>query len=346
MAIQRKSTLAPALAVAAICGIAAAAFGNAANAQTTETRPSTNIPVLVMGEDSDPTTVKRSSDIFKRVLAELKGSMQRYNYRMVDEEHVAVELGFTIRERRPKTELIQMAQMFNQSGKARNRVRAWVLFRIHASAKKLSFATQVFTRIDGEIYDAVTNQFLDTFEIPQQKYPAPADCLDNKLCITEVVGAKAREIATDLGDILAKKLLRYAPPKQVAGPVTAQPGGAVPVTRAPAPAHSGMVTTYELALRHFDAREALSIVGVMSDEFPGYSSHELLSKGSAIRKYEYVTSATAAKLDEWLSILMNDMGFDIGTQVNVSVSGNEIVVDKLVPTPNRPRSGDEKKRFQ
>ena len=36
----------------------------------------TNIPVLVMGEDEDPNSVKRSSDIFKRVLAELQGALK------------------------------------------------------------------------------------------------------------------------------------------------------------------------------------------------------------------------------------------------------------------------------
>ena len=40
----------------------------------------TNIPVLVMGEDEDPNSVKRSSDIFKRVNAELKGAMQRHGF--------------------------------------------------------------------------------------------------------------------------------------------------------------------------------------------------------------------------------------------------------------------------
>ncbi len=53
----------------------------------------TNIRVLVMGEDSDPTSVKRSSDIYKRVLAEMKGSMMRYDFKMVDEEMAAVDLG-------------------------------------------------------------------------------------------------------------------------------------------------------------------------------------------------------------------------------------------------------------
>ena len=168
-----------------------------------------DVPVLVVGEDEDKTTVKRSSDIFKRVIAELKHGMKRTGFRMVDEESVAVDLDWKAKDRRPKTELIEVAKLMTKSGKASHRVRAMVLFRIHAAAKSLGSLTKVQTRIDGEIYDIVSNEFIDTFEMPRQEYPAPADCLDSKLCITEVVGDKAREIAGSLGVVLARKLARY-----------------------------------------------------------------------------------------------------------------------------------------
>ena len=58
----------------------------------------------MIGEDENPNSVKRSSDIFKRVNAELKCAMQRHGFRMVDEESVAVDLGWEITEHRPKTE--------------------------------------------------------------------------------------------------------------------------------------------------------------------------------------------------------------------------------------------------
>ena len=93
----------------------------------------------------------------------------------------------------------------NKSGNASHRVRAWVLFRIHAQANDLEFSTKVQTRIDGEIYDAASNQFLDTFEMPCAEYPAPADCLESPVCITEVVGDRARDIAAGLGEVLARK---------------------------------------------------------------------------------------------------------------------------------------------
>ena len=306
----------------------------------------TNIPVLVMSEDEDPTTVKRSSDIFKRVIAELRGAMQRHGFRMVDEESVAVDLGWTVRDRRPKTELIETVKLMNKSRNASHRVRAWILFRIHAQAKQLDFSTKVQTRIDGEIYDATSNQFLDTFEMPREIYPAPADCLESALCISEVVGDRAREIAAGLGEVLALKLERYSPPKTGGGRRT---GPDVPVTSdrpTGGDGGHGLLTPYTLTLRYFDNREAITVVGVMADEFPGYNSHELLDKSAAVRRYSYVTTAKAAKLEEWLYILLNDMGFDPERETLVQVQGTDIRLEKLVPTPQRPDSEDEKRRFE
>ena len=339
-------SLAAAVSFATACATvppAASAQGNVA----------TNIPVLVMSEDENPNTVKRSSNIFKRVIAELQSSMQRHGFRMIDEESVAVDLGWTISDRRPKRELIERMKLMPKSGKASHQVRAWVLFRIHAQAKKLSFATKVRTRIEGEIYDAENNQFLGYFEWPdtaagqgsQIEYPAPHDCLDNDLCISEVVGDRAREIANGLGDTLAVKLQRYSPPRgsgsRVGGGTAVTGGGSTSGD----PGH-GIITDYTVTFRYFDDHEALTIMGVMSEEFPGYRTHDLINKSATIRRYSYLTSAKATKLEEWLYILLRDMGFDVKNELLISVSGSLILVDKLIPTTDRPESPDEKRRFK
>ncbi len=309
-----------------------------------------DVPVLVAGEDEDKTTVKRGSDIFKRVLAELKHGMKRTGFRMVDEESVSVDMDWKIRDRRPKSELIQVAKLLNQSGKATHRVRALVLFRIHAAAKDLGGLTKVRTRIDGEIYDVKANEFIDTFEMPRQEYPAPHDCLQNKLCITEVVGDRAREIAGSLGVVLANKLARYRDVSAGGGQAGRSGGAERPVTGTGRMARGGdghgMQTPYTVTLRYFERREALTIIGVMADEFPGYKSHTLLSADPAVRKYEYVTSAKPNKMEEWITILLADMNFNPDKEVTILIRGSGITVEKIVPTPDRPRSGDEKARFK
>ena len=60
-----RKTNAVAIAAAAILLVANTAC--AATGADYDRNVGTNIPVLVMGEDEDPNTVKRSSDIFKRV---------------------------------------------------------------------------------------------------------------------------------------------------------------------------------------------------------------------------------------------------------------------------------------
>ena len=229
----------------------------------------------------DPNSVKRSSDIFKRVIAELRGAMQRHGFRMIDEESVAVDLGWEITDRRPKSELIETIKLMSKSNQASHQVRAWVLFRIHAQAKELSFSTKVQTRIDGEIYDAASNQFLDTFEMPREEYPAPKDCLESSICISEVVGDRSREIAGGLGEVLARKLARYSPPRQSGGSGTAVTGGSGSGAGSThTGAGHGMMTPYTVTLRYFEDREALTIVGVMADEFPGYETHDLINKSA------------------------------------------------------------------
>ena len=297
---------------------------------------STNIAVLVMAEDEDTTTVKRSSDIFKRVLAELRGSMQRHGFRMVDEESVAVDLGWRVLDRRSKSDLLETIKLLGESYNATHQVRAMVLLRIHAQGKSLSFGTRVQTRIVGEIYDADSNQFLDSFEMPREQYPAPADCLDSSVCINEVVGDRAAEIAASLGEVLARKLERYVPP--------AQRRTRTIVIEAPSTGF-GLLTPYTVVLRHFDNREGITIMGVMADEFPGYSSHELINKSAAIRRYQYLTTAKAFKLEEWLYQLLEEMGFNVDKEIHIQVRGTQVAVDKLVPTPSRPESADEQRRF-
>ncbi len=107
----------------------------------------------------------------------------------------------------------------------------------------------------------------------------------------------------------------------------------------------GLLTPYTLTLRYFENQEALALVGVMAEEFPGYNEHNLIDKSAAIRRYEYHSTAKASKLEEWLFILLTDMGFDAEREVLIQVDGTNIRVDKLVPTPRRPRSEDERRRF-
>ena len=93
----------------------------------------------------------------------------------------------------------------------------------------------------------------------------------------------------------------------------------------------GPLTSYTLVLRYFGDRDAHAIMKVMAAEFPGYRSHNLLTKDAEVRRYRYRTTAKAFKLEEWLYLLLDDLGFDAEAAVRIAVDGPQIVVDQLSP---------------
>ena len=243
-----------------------------------------DVPVLIVAEDEKKITVKRSSEIHKRVIARLKNSMKRTGFRMIDEESVAVDLGWKIKDRRKRTELIRLAKNMATSGKAVHQVRAMVTFRVHAYKPdgEDSGIGSVQVRINGEIYDIPNNEFIDEYEMPLRKFVAPADC--ETLCIHEVVGGRAREIAASLGVILAQKLAHYRDASAGQGPTA---GGGRAVTGDGATGSGTghtMPLNYTVTLGDFSPTVADTIIGVMTDgQWPGYKTHTLISQHAAIR---------------------------------------------------------------
>ncbi|MCG8543732.1 MAG: hypothetical protein MJE12_05925 [Alphaproteobacteria bacterium] len=311
----------------------------------------TNIPVLVVTEDQDKTSVNHCNDVHKRVAGELRGSMQRHGYQMLDEESIRAELNwgetckppYNAKDRRSKQTVISDIKRMISAKKAQVPVRAWVLYRIHAQKVKYGSGYDAQVRINGEIYDAVSNKFLDNFQAKRLRFPLPDNC--SKVCVYEVVGDHASDIAANVGEILARKLKRYSP-GETAGKVAS--GGAVTGEGNKGGSSGrckGLLTPFNITLKHFDKVESASIIDVMADEFPCYHSHELLSGSEVVRKYAYNTHAKSHKMEEWFIILLRDMGFK-DKEYAMEIDGKDIVISKLVPTPNRPRSVDESKRFK
>ena len=339
--VKRFSAVAGVLAFTSAC----AATGSPSYAQNV----ATNIPVLIVTEDQDKASVNHCNDVHKRVVGELRGSMQRRGYQMLDEESIRAEMGwketctppFNDDDRRSKQTVVSDIKRMISANKAQVPARAWVLYRINAQKVPFGSGFDAQVRVTGEIYDAVTNQYLDGFRAERMRFPLPDNC--GKVCVYEAVGDKASDIAANLGEVLGRKLERYSPPKSASN--APSPGGAVTGDTGGSSGNcDGLLTPLNVTFRHFDKIESASIVGVMADEFPCYHSHDLLTGGEVVKKYAYQTRAKIYKIEEWMLILLRGMGFkdeDYALQIN----GNDIVVSKLIPTPERPRSDDEKKRF-
>ena len=88
------------------------------------------IRVVVLGEDSDRNAVSRSSEIYTRVVAELQQSLIRENITVIDEDMIAVKLGFSYNTDRTKQELIQTLSIANETTDATVRSRLGVIFAI------------------------------------------------------------------------------------------------------------------------------------------------------------------------------------------------------------------------
>ena len=109
----------------------------------------------------------------------------------------------------------------------------------------------------------------------------------------------------------------------------------------------GLVTPYTVTLRYFrpergDEHHRRDGAGV----FRVYRSHTLMSSDTATRRYSYLTSAQPHKMEQWLTILLGDMGLNPDTDVNIAIEGVEITMEKLNPTSGRPRFPDGNIRFQ
>lgn len=281
-----------------------------------------SVRIMVLGEDYDRYHISRSSVAFERVMVELQEAMHRRGFEVVDEEAVSAELGFWWTQDRRKVDLFEVAQMANASETARNRVRAVATFSIEAAYRSLSFTNRFEITVRGRLYDVASNRFLGSFDLPTEVVSGPLDC-HTESCGSRVVGDRARDIATSIGAVLSRRLA-----KQV-------DRGAEDGTR------HGLDTSYTLTMRHLSSSEALQVISVMAEEFPGYKTHELMRRAADLRSYAYTTTAPAEKLERWLHILLLDMGMRPDEDVEVYVRDGSITIERVdgLPPVTEPRSG-------
>ncbi len=307
-------------------------FACAMTPTVSQAQQGTDIPVIIMGEDSDPMSVARSSDIFRRVISMLQEQMSRYDFYVIDEEILAVEMGWQVRQRRPKTELMQVVQLANQSRDPRLQAKAMVVFKIRAAAQNVGFATKAMVRITGDIYDYDARRFIGSWEAPRMEFPAPANCTG--MCIQEVVGDHARDVAAQVGDVLRRKLAyltrgagSVAQGSPMPAPTASAPAGSV--AGCPRDIDTGLTTTYAIVMSNFTTREYMQIKDVMEHEFPCFITTRNPTGDTTKRIYGYVSRASASKIEEWLNIVLIDMGLDPDSQVKMITSGTEIMIDKI-----------------
>ena len=302
-------------------------FGFSSSVAAQAPKSSVNVPILIVADDEDPNSASRSSAIVRRAITTLQSELNKMGYRVFGEEAIVGDLGWEIRARRPKIEIFQIPKLMSESGKNERKVRAIVLYRTFAKILYWQGPTVVEVRNEIEIYDMLANGIIDSFNTPRRVSPTPVKC--NKSCVMEVVGDLTHEVARRLGVILAKKLSHYfGDLKGGIGTGTNIRGTLAGEARRRGSGSVHTMRTYNVTLRQFDRPDALTIIGVMADEFPGYKTHTLIKELPSVRKYSYVTSAKPYQMKEWLTILLKDMSFNPDKEVVISIKGNKITIER------------------
>ncbi len=291
--------------------------------------PTGSSRVWVSAEDKNPLSLSRTSDAFVRVIAETKDSLSRSGFTVVDEDFVAAELGWKIDGRRSKSEVVEMVKLANAASKAQIAARAVAIVQMTPRTSKLRFTNEVRLRVSGELYDSVSNQFYGSFGASAGPFSAPSVC--DEQCISGVIADHAPEIGSTIGTVLAEKL------NSQRSPIAGSQGSHISNNS------SGM--TYSIRFVRFSSEEISNSMRIMSSEFPGYLSHNLLKKEPAMVSYEYVTTASSAKLDEWISILLKDLGMPPGKVVFVNLNGAEFRLERISSKSRRSQNPAAKSRF-
>lgn len=294
----------------------------------------TEIPLLVVIEDADESTVLRSSEIYREALNAMSTGLLFHGYIVIDEDAVRAEIGAPKpNDRRSKFELTQNIREILDFPEVKNRFRVWLLFRIHLDLARGTFSTRVTIRLVGELYD-VNLRKLDSAAITREM-SVTGDCQRRRdRCFIAKVGEEVADwMAGPIGDEMAVILNSYAPQSDLTR-----------CENCTNPRDYTLPTTYDITLARFEQSEVEAITGVMADWFPGNNvSIETAESARTRSRYWYTTTARGHKLREWFHILLTDMNWNVNDEIRFVLDGDELLVQKLVRTPMRKPSPDEDK---
>ncbi len=304
---------------------AAAAIASAAGLAPAHAEGGEGLPIIVMAEDSDPNSVTRSSDIHRRVMTEIQRQFADDDWYVIDESAIAAKLDWSMRDRRPKEELIQIVDLACKAEDATLCGRALIVFKIRAAAKDYGFGTKAQVRLAGDIYDVASNQYLGGWEPMRMEFPAPRKCAG--VCIEEVVGDHARDIAASLGVVLSEKLAYID-----RGDATAD--------YASPDSDPGLINNYNFTFRNFTMKEILAVTEVMEAEFPDYVTVRGVSGDATVYKYNYASRAKSDDIYKWMNILFTDMGYE-PHEYRVTVRENRLFTVERMVKDRRQRAQRE-----
>ncbi|NVK01076.1 MAG: hypothetical protein HWE12_05995 [Oceanospirillaceae bacterium] len=290
---------------------------------TTGQSSSSPTRVTVVGDDSDITSLPRSSIAFQTVGAEINRSLVNEGFSVVDEEAIAADLGFRPTGRRSKLEILEILKLINTSGKASDFTRLAVVYALSTSFRNSAFGGKVSVLIDAELYDLQSNQFLDGFALPRKIFPTRANC--DRVCQEDTVRDNAREIASGVGAGLAKKIRSQA---QLGEGKRLQNVGLrhSSVHRSSAP---GLTNVYTFTFKYFSPITVIEYMRDLESRCDGFLSTDLLYSNPAIKRYSYSSRANHSSIYRCLTLAIDGRGLRSGRDVLLSRSKGDFTVEKV-----------------
>ena len=282
-----------------------------------------DVPILVLADDEDPSSVKGSGSIFRDFLSDFAHALNRTGFRLIDEGTLFADLRWPApEERQPLQERLSTHESIARGGMATG-IRAAVLLQMRIFGRQRAGRNSISLDVEGQVFNYPALQRVDVLHMPPFEFNIGAQC--SGPCVADAAKERFPEIAGALAAVLAKRWSRL----MEGG---AAPGGSGPSTiAADDPAYVPAFSPYTITLRNFGRVDTLAFIGVMVEEFPGYQHHDLISLDSSKAQYLYETSASRAKLMEWINILLNDMSLDEG-DISITFQGDDLTIEKSVST--------------
>ena len=131
------------------------------------------------------------------------------------------------------------------------------------------------------------------------------------MCIEEILGEKAREVARELGDVLVKKLGIAV--KKIEG------------VSASGASDQELATTYNLVVVRFKTAQAIGFKRALSEN-SGIKSLKTLSVETSQRIMALETSSDIGLIEEYIYEAAMTAGIDINN-IRIEVSGTDIEVE-------------------
>lgn len=280
------------------------------------------IRVIVVGEDSSPRAVPRSSEIYKQVVAELQQSLIRENIFVVDEDMISAKLGFAFQERRDKQELIQTLQLANDTTDATVKSRLGVVFAIFPNIQEMSVTRKLTVRIRGQVYDLKALRALSSFEVssPETVTIPKSEAICNDICVAEKAGEVSRSLARELGAVLIKKLHNVVESGNYSGEMSGSASGSK------AAGDSVLESVYTVKFNLMKKSDVLRATKQL--ESAVVREIELVKSSETQRIYSVTTNKNLGDLEESIMGVLLDLGVDIDN-LHFKSFGTEISIESL-----------------